>query len=161
MKHLWTFLNCPIVVVLVVVILTVAAVRYTFNNAFDSLSEVTENNRNLEALGRLELSSLTEAQGNPSKYVGELKNHSEHAIESIQGTLCFWDSEGTLIDAYTSYLEGIGDLPAGESRSFSIQRKTGDGGDIEGIDDAETHESTHEFARVTLAFIEVETLLTE
>ena len=130
MKKLWTFLNCPLVVALMVVALTAAAVRYGFNHAFNSLAEPTTNNRNLEALGRLELVSLVEVQGNPSKYVGELKNHSGHAIGSIQGTLCLWDSEGTLVDAYTQYLGGIGDLPAGDSRNFSVERQSEYGGDM-------------------------------
>ena len=48
MKSLWTFLNCPLVVALVVVVLTVAAVRYGFNDAFNSSGEATKNDRNLE-----------------------------------------------------------------------------------------------------------------
>ncbi len=158
MRRLWTFLNCPLVVALLVVALTAAAIRSGFNGAFNSLTEPTENNRNLEALGRLELVFLVEARGNPSKYVGELKNHSGHAIGTIQGTLCFWDSEGTLVDAYTQYLGGIGDLPAGDSRNFAIERRSDYGGDMS---EPEVVEPVRNFTRVTLAFIEVETLPTE
>jgi hypothetical protein len=158
MKKLWTFLNCPLVVALTVVALTVSAIRYGFSNAVDSLAESTKVNRNLEALGRLELLSLVEAQGDSSKFVGELKNHSGYPIGSIHGTLCFWDSEGKLVNAYTQGLEGIGDLPAGDSRHFSVERKSSYGGDMS---DSEIVEPTQDFARVTLAFIEVETLPTE
>jgi len=155
MKHLWTFLNSPLVVALTVVFLTVSAIRYGFSNAVDSLAESTKVNRNLEALGRLELISLVEAQGNPRKFVGELKNHSRYPIGSIHGTLCFWNSEGELVNAYTQNLEGVGDLPAGDSRHFSIKRQSDYGGDMS---DSGAVEPTLDFARVTLAFIEVEIL---
>ena len=164
MKALWTILNRPLVVALAAVTLTAALIYYGFNSLFGSIGGVNEINRDIDALGRLELIEFgrtEDLEGEPAKFVGQLKNHSPYVLSRVQGTICFWGSDGQLIDTYSKSLDGIGTLPPGEKRSFSLELTSsrGENFDVYVPDDPRTGPSAP--AKVTLVFVDVDTLATE
>ena len=109
--------------------------------------------RKIEALGRQELISFSEVAvptNTPQKFVGELLTHSRFIVDRIQGTVCFFDKDGKLLDVISTTLEGVGSVPPGESRKFYLER-------VGRRDYAETPEQVKEYGvRTSISFVDLD-----
>lgn len=125
-KMTWQFLNSPVVVAFLTVLLVVVLFKIGTTRLFSPFDTHGMQRNKVEALGRLELLSFSEVQvpaNSPQKFVGEIRNHSRFIVSSIQGTVCFFDATGDLVDVISQQLNGIGAVPPGESRKFYLERK--------------------------------------
>jgi|APTNR8051073442_1049403.scaffolds.fasta_scaffold76318_1 hypothetical protein len=124
MKKAWTFLNSPLIVAFIAVGLLAGLVRLGLADLFSAFDTENSHQNEVTALGRLELISFKEAQVAPNatqKFVGEFKNHSAFIVHNVQGTVCFYDGNGALVDVLSGILSGVGKVPPNESAKFYIE----------------------------------------
>jgi hypothetical protein len=133
MKKAWKLLNSPIIVAFLSIAVVSGMLRLGFMDLFSVFDQDDERRKEADALGRLELVSFSEVQAAPGesqKFVGEFKNHSPFIVQDIQGTICFYNGNGKLIDVLSGPLTGVGKVPPNGSGTFSLSR------DFEPIDDS-------------------------
>ena len=125
MNKLWKFVNQPLVVAILSIVIVFV---FLFANVFRIFSLFDEDPRRrneIEALGRLQLVSFAESQtptNAPQKYVGTLRNNSSFIVHDIEAAICTYDADGELKDVISRKLEGIGALPPDQERKFYVDR---------------------------------------
>ncbi len=125
-KAIWQFLNSPLVVAFLTVLLIVVLFKIGTARIFSPFNPRDTQRSKVEALGRLELISFSEVEvpaETPQKFIGEFRNHSRFIVSSVQGTVCFFGVDGEIVDVISQRLEGIGSVAPGESRKFYLERK--------------------------------------
>jgi len=110
---IWQFLNSPVIVALLTVLFVVAMFNIGTARLFSPFRADDVQRNKIEALGRQELilvSGVNVPTNAPQKFVGEFRNHSRFIVQSIQGTVCFFDVDGKLIDVISKRLDGVGSV---------------------------------------------------
>jgi hypothetical protein len=153
-KTIWQFLNSPVIVALLTVLFVVVVFKIGTARLFSPFNADDAQGNKIEALGRQELiffSGVTVATNAPQKFVGEFRNHSRFIVQNIQGTVCFFDVDGKLIDVISKRLDGVGSVPPGESRKFYLER-AGYRADLFEVPEVVTREGV----RTTITFVDLE-----
>lgn len=150
MKKLWSFLNAPIVVVLIALILwpllTITSTGYALKAGIGEIrsavkDEVVEPFRDLgrgqdEALKtKLQVRKkimieniriLESSWKGRVKVIGTVNNQSDKIIKSINITASFYEN-GELVDVHQEWLSKIDALPSGESANFVFTKELQEG----------------------------------
>lgn len=120
MKRIWTFLNSPLVALLLAEIALVALVVFALLR-FPLFSGEEENRA--EALSRLQLISMTPVTnkaGRIEKYIGTVRNNSDYIISNVSVALCLFDAKGNLSDVVRQPLNEVGLLSPKQEAAFSV-----------------------------------------
>lgn len=154
MKQAWKLLNSPIIVAFLSIAVVWGMIGFGMMSFFSVFDQDEEERMEANALGRLELVSFSEvetAPGEPQKFVGEFKNHSPFIVHRIEGTICFYNEDGKLIDVLWGPLTGVGKVFPDGSGKFSLSRS------FEPIDDSgpSSRPVRGEGIRTTFAFVDL------
>lgn len=130
MKSIWSFLNSPLIVAGLSILVVTAMIKSCSRDFLPLFGSSERTRREVEALGRLQLLSFNEVEVStnaPQKFVGTLRKNSRFILERIEGTVCFYNESGRLIDIISNRLSGLGAIAPGESREFYVERPGTDG----------------------------------
>ena len=155
MKNLWKFINSPIVVVIIALIIwpalfaltssfafdigireVVSSVQNEVSNSFQELNGQQTEKRKIEAevIERLELDNV-KLVPTPfpatEKVIGSITNTSDMTVSRVQLTASYFNSLNELIDVGNQWLEGTASLRPGETRDFTFHRNFGGRGTTE------------------------------
>lgn len=123
MRKLWTFVNSPLVAVLIGVVALVGTTYMIVSNLSVWSLFSRDDQRRADALSRMEIRTMemtTNMNGRIDRCVGTLRNNSSYIVSDIDIALCLFDATNHLSDVVRQRVVTVGLMAPGKEAHFSV-----------------------------------------